>query len=154
MTISLNKQLATRDFESARRKAFWRELISWLTRKCNQLLAIDQICQKLLFKGQHYRGLQTVPLEKIVGSEHRYRDFDRAFYPRQSHTRKRWVSIDQAYYEQVPLPPVELLKVGERYFVRDGNHRVSVARAQGQNFMDAYVTELSGMIPIEHAQKC
>jgi hypothetical protein len=143
-----------RDFEQAKRKAFWRDLFSRLSRKCNDLLAFDQIRQSLPLKGQHDRGLQAVSLDNIVGSEGRYHDFDRAFFPRQSRIRDRWVSIDRAYYEQVTLPPVELAKVGEMYFVRDGNHRVSVARARGQGFIDAYVTELEVSVPGELSEKC
>jgi hypothetical protein len=152
-TTSYN-QLALQDFEDAKRKAFWRDLFSRLTPKCNQLLALGQIRRSLPFEGQRYRGLQVIALDKIVGSEERYRDFDRAFFPRQSRTRDRWVSIDQAYYEQAPLPPVELVKIGEMYFVRDGNHRVSVAQRWGQNFIDAYVTELGVSIPVELPKKC
>ena len=91
---------------------------------------------------RHYRGLQAVPLAQIGGSEGRYRDFDKAFFPRQTQTKERWLSINKAHYEDVSLPPVELFKVGQMYFVRDGNHRVSVARAHGYEFIDAYVIEI------------
>jgi hypothetical protein len=87
-----------------------------------------------------------------VGSEGRYRDFDRAFFPRQNQTKSRWLKVNKAYYEKVTLPPVELFKVGQRYFVRDGNHRISVARAHHQEFIDAYVTELDLPVPFELAQ--
>lgn len=149
MATTQHNQLALQDFEQAQRKVFWWDLFSRLTRKCNQLVALDQVRQNLSFKARHYRGLQIVPLDKIVGSAGRYRDFDRAFLPRQSHTKDRWVSIDQAYYEQVHLPPVELVQVGEMYFVQDGNHRVSVARTRGQEFVDAQVTELEVSISVE-----
>jgi hypothetical protein len=85
-------------------------------------------------------------VESIVGSLGRFRDFDRAFLPRQSKTRERWMSIDMAHYGQVILPPVELYKIGDVYFVKDGNHRVSVARERGQLYMDAYITEID--IPV------
>ena len=153
MNTRLLNQLALQDFEYAKYKAFWRDLFSWLTGKGNNLLSFDQIRQGLPLTGQHYRGLQAIALDKIVGSKGHYQDFDRAFFPRQTRTRSRWVSIDQAYYEQVPLPPVELDKIGEMYFVTDGNHRVSVARARGLDFIDAYVTELDVSVPIELAKK-
>ena len=153
MNTRIFNQLAFQDFEYAKRKAFWRDLFSWLTRKSNNLLSFDQIRQGLPFTGQHYRGLQAIALHKIVGSKGRSHDFDRAFFPRQTRTRDRWVSIDQAYYEQAPLPPVEFDKIGEMYFVTDGNHRVSVARARGLDFIDAYVTELDVSVPIELAKK-
>jgi hypothetical protein len=130
------------NFDRARRKAVWRDWFSRLTGKDNDLLSFQQTRQDLPLKGQHYLGLQVVALDQILGSESRRHDFDRAFFPRQSRTRDRWLNIDQAYYQQVALPPVELVKLGHIYFVRDGNHRISVARAHGQDFIDAYVTEI------------
>jgi hypothetical protein len=135
-------QLALQDFAHAARQAVWRDWWNWLIRKNNNLLPFEQVRQHLLFKGQHHRGLYAVPLNKIVGSVNRYLDFDRAFFPRQIRTRDRWLSIDRAYYNGLILPPVELLKVGEMYFVSDGHHRVSVARVWEQEFVDALVTEI------------
>ena len=77
-----------------------------------------------------------------MGSEGRFHEFDRAFYPRKERSKDRWLRIDQAHYDGVTLPPIELIKLGQIYFVRDGNHRVSVARARGHQLMDAYVTEV------------
>jgi hypothetical protein len=151
-TISYN-QAAFYDFERAVRKAAWRDRISWLTRKCNDLLSFEQIRRCLSLKGQHPLGLQIVALDKIVGSEGRAHDFDRAFFPRSAHTQQRWIGIAQANYAQVPLPPVDLVKIGENYFVTDGHHRISVARAQGQDFIDAYVTEIDIPISVEQSGK-
>jgi len=99
-------------------------------------------------RGQHYIGLREVPIENIVGSMGRYLDFDRAFLPRQTKTKNRWIQIDAAHLDQVYLPPVELFKIGEVYFVKDGNHRVSVARERGQLYIDAYVTEIDVPVPL------
>ena len=154
MTATLFNQLTLHDFERARRKTFWRDLFSLLTRKCNDLLAFGQILQNLPVEGQYYRDLQTVSLDKIVGSEGRSQDFDREFFPRQSHVRDRWASINRAYYEQTRLPPVKLTKVGEVYFVRDGNHRISVARVRRQDYIDAYVTELDLAVPVDLSKEC
>lgn len=140
--------LAQRDFEQALRRAFWRQVASLLTGKSNELLPFEEVRKRLPLKGQRYLGLQTVPLDKIIGSESRYRDFDRAFLPRQTHTRDRWINIDKAHYQDIHLPPVELYKVGDVYFVRDGNHRISVARERGQEFIDAYVTEIEVPVPL------
>jgi hypothetical protein len=137
VTQTRSQRLALRDFDHARRQAFWRNLWGRLTGNNRDLLPYYPLRQNLHFKGQRYRGLQVVPLDSIVGSEGRHRDFDGAFYPRHSRTQDRWVRIDQAYYEQVALPPVQLLKVGELYFVRDGHHRISAARARQQDFVDA-----------------
>ncbi len=142
-------QLILRDFEWAMYKAFWRDLLSWLTRKSNRLLSLAQIYQCLPFIRQRYLGLQVVSLDKIVGSAGRYSDFDRAFFPRHPHLKDRWMSINEAYYKQTPLPPVELIKIGEVYFVSDGNHRVSVARAWGKDFIDASVSAIDTPVPVE-----
>ncbi|HBY98549.1 MAG TPA: hypothetical protein DEP84_32160 [Chloroflexi bacterium] len=121
---------------------------SWLTRRSNDLLPFDDVRQRLRAHAQHDGGLQQVPITQIIGSVGRYRDFDRAFLPRQQHTRNRWLNIDRAYYDDVHLPPIELYQLGETYFVKDGNHRVSVARERGQEFIDAYVIEAHAPAPI------
>jgi len=89
-----------------------------------------------------------VALDHIIGSEGRYSDFDRRFLPRSDTLKQRWSSIDSAMIDSIELPPVELYKIGDIYFVRDGNHRVSVARQQGQSYIDAYVTELQVDVPL------
>ena len=142
MTLAFYSNLAQNDFEHARRKALWRDLFSRLTGKQNKLLSLKDIPRGLQVEGAHYLGFRSVPLDKIAGSEGRSHDFDKGFYPRQAATKERWMRVDMAHYEDVYLPPVELLKVGETYFVRDGNHRVSVARMWGQHYVDAFVTEV------------
>lgn len=143
-----SRRLAQEDFERAYRRGFWRKLSSWFTGQSNELLPFDAVRERIPIRGQHYLGLKQVPIEQIVGSLGRYRDFDRAFLPRQDRTRGRWISIDSAHYEDTILPPIDLFKVGEIYFVRDGNHRVSVARERGQEFMDAYVIEIDVSVPL------
>jgi hypothetical protein len=152
MTTKFNIHRTHEDFDQARRKAAWRDWVSLLTKKKNHLLSFNEIRQELPITGQHYLGYQMVPLDKIVGSEGRYHEFDRAFYPREKRTQDRWLRIDQAHYDDVTLPPVELIKVGQGYFVRDGNHRVSVARARGHQVVDAYVTEVEMAIEDHCAQ--
>lgn len=140
--------LVEADYERARSKAFWRQIASWPTGRDNQLLPFEEVRRRLRASAQHEAGLRAVPVSQIVGSVGRYRDFDRAFLPRQTETRERWKSIDAAYYEDVPLPPVELYQLGETYFVKDGNHRVSVARERGQEFIDARVIAVHAPVPI------
>jgi hypothetical protein len=134
--------LAFEDFERAYRRSFWRKVIAKVTGQTNELLPYDEVRQALPFQSQREIGLQTVPLDKIVGSVGRYRDFDRAFLPIQRQTSKRWVNIRKAHYYDVSLPPVDLYKIGEVYFVKDGNHRISVARERSQTDIDAFVTEI------------
>lgn len=140
--------LVHQDFERARRKARWRALLKRLRRCNNALLSFEEIRRGLRAQVQHYGGLHQVSIHQIVGSVSRYHDFDRAFLPRRTTTRDRWEGIDRAYYEDTALPPIELYRLGETYFVKDGNHRVSVARERGQEFIDAYIIELEAPVPI------
>jgi hypothetical protein len=135
-------QIAAHDFERAHRKAFISQLISTLKREPNWLLSFEEVQEKLPLKGQHYRGVQQVPISDIVGSVDRYHDFNRAFMPTQTHTRPRWESVDIAALTDVILPPVQLYKVDNVYFVKDGNHRVSVAKEKGMVYIDADVIEM------------
>lgn len=141
-------QAARQDFDTARLKAFWSEVLSWFSQRQNDLLPFDEVRRQLPVRGQHYAGLKEVPLSQIVGSVSRYLDFDRAFMPRQARTRNRWMNIDRARLQDIDLPPIELYKLGDIYFVKDGNHRVSVARQRGQAFIDAFVIEIDMRTPV------
>jgi hypothetical protein len=136
------------DFRRARLHSFFNQVRGALSGQPRRLLAFDEVREKLHLGGPVYRGLQTVPLDRIIGSVNRYRDFDRLFLPTQSHTEDRWRRINRAWYEEVDLPPVMLYKVGEVFFVVDGNHRVSVARDRGQAFIDAEVREVESRVAV------
>ena len=142
-------RLAKEDFEHALNKAFWRSIPSWFRREKNDLIPFDEVRQRLPLRGQHYIGLRQVPLDRVIGSVGRYRDFDRAFLPKRQQTGERWMSIDRAYLQDVVLPPIEVYKLGDFYFVKDGNHRVSVARERRQAFIDAYVIEFDLTVPVD-----
>lgn len=135
-------QTARMDFTRAYSKGFWRSIFAWIRNQNNELLPFDEVLKHTPFKGQYDLGYQEIEVDKIIGSVSRYLDFDRAFLPRQTHTRSRWESIDRAFFQEVILPPIEVYKVGDVYFIKDGNHRVSVARERGQMYMDAYVIEV------------
>lgn len=139
---------AQADFDTARRKAFWNEIVSFLSGHPNQLLSWDDVRGKLGVRGQVYQGVQAVPVNKIIGSVGRYQDFDRVFLPTQDRTADRWRSIARAHYDDVSLPPVKLYKIGDAYFVLDGNHRVSVARECGIEFVDAEVIEAETRVSV------
>jgi hypothetical protein len=130
------------DFDRAVSKGRWRQFISRLTRRSDELLSYGDVRKQHSIKGQHDLGVRIVPIDRIVGSMGRCRDFDRAFYPRQTASNSRWMGIARASYRNVALPLVELYKVGDSYFVQDGHHRISVARARGQDFIDAHVIEV------------
>ena len=138
---------STRFYES-RRKALLAALLDSIRRQPSEMLAFEAVRACLNVRGQVALGHQIVPVKNIIGSEGRYSDFDRRFLPRSDKLQQRWSSIDSAMNKAIELPPVELYKIGDIYFVRDGNHRVSVARQQGQVFIDAYVTELQVDVPL------
>ncbi len=135
-------QLSRHDFSNAYQKRFWRSIFSWISNRNNELLPFEEVLKHIPMRGQNYIGVRQIETDKVIGSVSRYNDFDRAFLPRQTHTRSRWESIDRAHFKQVILPPIEVYKIGDFYFVKDGNHRVSVAREKGQAFLDAFVTEI------------
>lgn len=139
---------ARADFSRARFKAFVNSIWSLIQGQPNQLLSYDEIKEKLRVGGPIYRGVQTVPVKQIIGSLNRYHQFDRAFLPTQGETAARWQRVNLAFYSDVSLPPVVLYKVGDIYFVVDGHHRVSVAREQGQIFIEAEVRECATKVHI------
>src|SRR5829696_500385 len=136
------------DFDRARQKAFLNDLLASIGRRPNDLIPFHEFRRRLQPEAESYRGMQTVPVRQIVGSMDRFRDFDRAFLPRGNATRGRWRNIDRAYYQDVRLPPIQLYKVGDVYFVKDGNHRVSVAKERGVEYIDAEVIEGHIRVPL------
>ena len=144
---------ADKDFTRARRRAFLRRVGAFLRRDpgSNRLLSFDEVKSALGAVEQVYLGMRTVPVEKIVGSVGRHRDFDRAFLPSKGGLETRWKRIDQMMHRAEELPPISLYKMGDAYFVRDGNHRVSVARQLGVEMIDAEVIELRSRVPIDSA---
>jgi hypothetical protein len=137
------------DFEKARQKAFMNDIKSAISGRPNDLIPFHELRRRLSPEGESYRGMREVPVSQIVGSMDRFRDFDRTFLPRKKATQGRWTRIDRAYYEDVRLPPIQLYKVGDIYFVKDGNHRVSVARERGVEFIDAEVIEGHVRVPLD-----
>jgi len=136
------------DFERARQKAFFQGILSVMRRKSNELISFHDVSSRIQPEGESYRGMQIVEVAHIVGSVDRFRDFNRTFLPLHNHTAGRWKNVDKAYHTDVRLPPIQLYKVGEVYFVKDGNHRVSVARERGVEFIDAEVIETHIRLPI------
>ncbi|MFN2151485.1 MAG: hypothetical protein ACK2T5_07815 [Anaerolineales bacterium] len=128
-------------YEHARSRARLGKIKSILRGHSNRLLNLSEVTNGQVFS-RHYVGLRTVPVRQIQGSESRNKDFDRDFNPVRDHTKERWINIIAARLFEKSLPAVDLIKVGEIYFVRDGHHRVSVANALGAEFIDAHVTEL------------
>jgi hypothetical protein len=137
------------DFQWAQTRAFLSRLMHMFNPGEEDLLPFEEAKALLRPQGEVYAGIAAVPVEKIVGSEGRYRDFNRHFLPRKEYLRHRWTSIDRTRYQDIILPPVRLYEMGGVYFVRDGNHRVSVARSMGQLEIDAEITSLQSKITVD-----
>ncbi len=137
------KLRAASKFDAATRRAFVENILNKLAGKHATLLPFDEV-MRIVGAGrprQTKREPQFIPLDKIVGSVGRYRDFTRTFLPTENVDKERWVRV-AALLESPGWPPIEVYKVGDVYFVLDGNHRVSVARSLGHKDIEAYVTEV------------
>jgi hypothetical protein len=144
---------AQTDFLRARRRAILARLATRLRLEPGDvevILPYEEVIDALGFVSERRLGLKVVPISAIVGTVDRERDFDRHFRPTSGRVRSRWEQIAAAMRSGEGLPPVDLIKVGEIYFVRDGHHRVSVAWALGHTDIDAYVTEVITRVGIDH----
>lgn len=112
-------------------------LLARLTGQCNALKTLAA-----RHGDQRYVGAQVVPISAIHGSENRTGDFDREFHPLSANTQSRWLSVFNALRRGLTLPPVELVRAGDEYYVRDGHHRISASRALGRDYVDAIVLEM------------
>ncbi len=140
MSYSPDKQ-ARQDAERVRGKAFWHQVLHTLRGVPNELMPFD-VVRNLNPVSESYGGVQAISVGKIVGSVDRYKDFDHYFLPRYSFPLNRWIGIRRAKLEGKELPAIQVYKVGDIYFVKDGHHRVSVARDEGQLYIDAEIIEL------------
>jgi nucleotide-binding universal stress UspA family protein len=138
---------AVDDFRHLRQKAAMQDLLARLTGKSSALLAFGEVSEALQVVGRAEHGLQEIRLDAIVGSVGRYDDFTRTFLPRQAHDAQRWASVKMAAHGQKDLPPIDVYQVGDAYFVLDGNHRVSIARQEGKEFIHARITKVQTRAP-------
>ncbi len=145
---SFSYQVALRDFQRARQQAAMRQMMARLTGKPTDLLSYHEIGQELHITGTSEQGVREIPLDKIVGSVGRYKDFTRDFLPKLDSDAERWARVRAAVTDMSGLPPIEVYKVGDVYFVKDGNHRVSVARQLNTQTISAYVTEVETRVPL------
>jgi hypothetical protein len=114
----------------------------------NVILPFEEVVAALGRTSERQLGLQVVPLDAIVGTVDRTRDFDRQFRPTTGRVRARWERIAAAMRRGESMPPIDVYRIGDLHFVRDGHHRVSVARALGRRDIDAYVTEVTTRVPV------
>ena len=137
---------AAQDFRSARTKAALEQTLARLRGRPAGLLSFEEVRQQLRLAHSTPRGLQEVALDAIVGSVGRYTDFTRSFLPLHDSDQTRWAGV-RAAAENTGLPPVELYRIGDAYFVLDGNHRISVARELGAISIQAYVLDIPTRVP-------
>ena len=138
-------QDAQSDFSRARRRQALSRLARRLRREpddVNVILPFDEVVEALGWRGERRLGLQVIALDSIVGTVDRSRDFDRRFRPTSRRVRRRWEGIATAIRRGQSMPPIDVYSIGDLHFVRDGHHRVSVARAMGLDSIEAYVTEV------------
>ena len=131
---------AVQIFRNEQQRAWFHRIAAFLRRECPALADLQKVSRSGKVIGSHYAGTKTVSIDAIHGTEAKGSDFDRHFHPINCRTISRWISIFQARLNNQPLPPVELIQVGQEYYVRDGHHRISVAHALGEAYIEAEVT--------------
>ncbi|MFW5691837.1 MAG: ParB N-terminal domain-containing protein [Chloroflexota bacterium] len=134
------KTRATQAFDRMLNRTFWRKLLS--IGQDTDLKSFDQINQIVGTGSRHSRGLKVIPVSAIVGSVSDNQNFDDQFNPRRKQSRERWVRVYLAFIHDDQIPPIDVYKVGQAYYIVDGHHRVSVARAIGQHMIEANVMEI------------
>ena len=140
------------DFNRARRRRILSRAAARLRGEPSDvsvILPFEEVVEALGYRGERKLGLQVIPLDSIVGSVDRTREFDRSFQPTSSRVRARFERIDEALRKGESMPPIDVYRIGELHFVKDGHHRVAVARALGWRDIDAYVTEVDTEVGAE-----
>jgi hypothetical protein len=124
-------------------KSWWRQKLSGLIGRSSRLKELSEVQDHHRFVSYHPLGIQSVKIDDIIGSENRADDFDDGFLPVNNHIAERWIKIAELRLLNVTLPVVDLIKVDDAYFVRDGHHRISVAKSFGQSNIDANILEMA-----------
>lgn len=142
------------DVENDFLRARQRQVLAALARRLRRgrrnaggIVPLDEVVCSLGWRGERRLGLQTIPVDTIIGTVDSRRDFDRRFRPTSSRVRYRWERLALAQRRGEPIPPIEVYRVGGLHFVNDGHHRVSIAAATGQREIDAYVTQVLTTVP-------
>ena len=149
--MNFSKAQSEDDFNKAHTKAFINEIQHLLSPEEASLISLNDVKQMIKPNNETYVGMKVIPIEKIVGSEGRYKDFDNRFFPKSTHLKNRWQHVDEAAIQDITLPPIKVYEIAGLYFVRDGNHRVSVAKTRGTEFIDAEVVSLQSEIKLKKA---
>jgi hypothetical protein len=141
------------DFSRARRRRALARLSARLRRAddVNHILPFEEVASALGRVGERRLGLELITLDSIIGTVDRSREFDRDFRPTSPRVRERWQRINLAQRRGEAMPPIDVYRIGELHFVKDGHHRVSVARALGHRDINAYVTEVLTQVGADRA---
>jgi hypothetical protein len=168
MSTGFPSEDAKGDFSRERRRSALANLIAHLRREpddVSELLPFEEVVAALGRRSERDRGIQLIPLDSIVGTVDRRPDeFDRDFRPASPQLRGRWEQIAAARRRGVSMPPIEVYRIGDLHFVKDGHHRVSVARALGDTAIEAHVREvqtalgagrdlLASELPLKHHER-
>lgn len=135
------RNLAFKLYSGMVTKGQWNRAMRFLDRKSRRLLDLQSFKSPTCAVNRHFVGVQSVSIERILGSEGRVEDFDNAFNPTHENSLSRWLNVASVRLAGATLPPVELIQFYGIYFVRDGHHRISVAKALGEEYIDAEVTQ-------------
>ena len=149
--MNLNNSQITQvenDFNLARRRARFESILSALNWKSTSLFSLYEVTSLIRPVSETYKGIYPIELKRIIGSENRYMDFSHNFMPKNNHLRSRWQHLDLVMHKNEEWPPISVYEITGWYFVRDGNHRVSVAKANGAEYIDAEIVVLNSMIKI------
>jgi HSP20 family molecular chaperone IbpA len=140
------------DFLRARRRQVLGRIVNRLRREpddVNLVLPFDEVIAALGLRGERAVGLRTIPLSQVVGTLDSRHDFDRRFRPTSGKLRERWERLALAQRRGESIPPIDVYRIGELYFVKDGHHRVSIAIATRQKTIEAYVTDVQTVVPAD-----
>ena len=146
---TFKSDIADDRFNRARAKELWGRILNVLSPEKQALLSLKDMQEIIKSSGESYGGIKAIPIHLIVGSEGRYRDFSSKFLPRHESLRGRWTNVDRAHQQEIVLPAITAYEIGGLYFVRDGNHRVSVAKAMGMEAIDAEIISLNTPFRLE-----
>jgi hypothetical protein len=127
-------------FNQSLQKGWLRRSWAMVTRRCLCLVDLDELLKCCPMERSHYTGQKTINIDSIRGTQGKADEFDSGFFPTQARSRARWMGIALEKLCGRELPPVDLIQIGDSYYVRDGHHRISVSRAMGQDFIDAEIT--------------
>ena len=141
--------MGDREFERAKRRASWKRILAFVTRKPSLLLPFELVRSRIGMRSVAYDGVREIDIDKVIGSVNRYQEFDREFLPRRWQTQDRWTRVRRSFEEGPGFSPITVYQVGDAFFVSDGNHRLSVARQLGIRRIEAEVTKLVPSVPID-----